>query len=391
MNLDEIYRADWGHLLSALIRAFDDFDLAEDALQEAFASAVVEWDAAPPANPRGWLYTTARHRAIDQLRRRARFAAKQELLRETEAVEPSEESDVPDERLRLIFTCCHPALPPEAQVALTLRTLCGLKTEEIARAFLVPTTTMAQRLVRAKSKIRDAAIPYSVPDIDDLPDRLGEVMTVIYLVFNEGYSSVTRHDVASEAIRLARLLRELLPEASGEVDSLLALMLLHHSRRNARLDEAGDVVLLADQDRAKWDWAEIEEGRAIVDAVFARRDVGAYALEAAIAALHTHEKTDWLQIAALYHWLYQEHESPVVALNAAVAVSMAFGPERALPLVDDLTSELGDYHLFHSTRADILRRLGRNEEAIAEYERAHALAQSDADRRFLARRLREIR
>jgi RNA polymerase sigma-70 factor (ECF subfamily) len=393
VNLDEIYRADWGHLLSALIRSFGDFDLAEDALQDAFTSAVTAWKSSPPANPLAWLYTAARHNAIDQLRRRARFAEKQQqLMRETaEATEESDVPEVPDERLRLIFTCCHPALAPEAQVALTLRTLCGLKTEEIARAFLVPATTMAQRIVRAKAKIRDAAIPYRVPDLDELPDRLDEVMAVIYLVFNEGYSSVTRNDLSAEAIRLARLVRELLPEPSSEVDSLLALMLLHHSRRDARVDAEGNPVLLAEQDRAKWDWSEIEEGRALVDAAFARRDVGAYAIEAAIAALHTAEPVDWKQIQALYHWLYQLHPSPVVALNGAVAVMMAQGPAAALPLLDDLRNELGDYYLFHSTLADILRRLGRTSDAIASYERAHALAQSEIDRRFLMHRLRELR
>jgi RNA polymerase sigma-70 factor (ECF subfamily) len=392
MSLDELYRADWGHLLSALIRSFGDFDLAEDALQDAFTSAVTAWEPSPPRDPRAWLYTAARHNAIDQLRRRARFVERQqELLRETaEATEESDVPEVPDERLRLIFTCCHPALAAEAQVALTLRTLCGLKTEEIARAFLVPATTMAQRIVRAKAKIRDAAIPYRVPDLDELPDRLDEVMAVIYLVFNEGYSSVTRNDLSTEAIRLARLVRELLPEPASEVDSLLALMLLHHSRRDARVDDEGNPVLLADQDRKKWDWSEIEEGRSLVDTAFARREVGAYAIEAAIAALHTAEPVDWKQIQALYHWLYQLHPSPVVALNGAVAVMSAQGPAAALPLLDDLRNELGEYHLFHSTLADFLLRLGRTSEAIASYERAHALAQSEIDRKFLERRLREL-
>ena len=393
MQLEEIHRNEWGRLLSALIRSFNDWDLAEDALQDAFASAVVAWQKGVPDNPRGWLYTAARHNALDQIRRRQRFADKQTLIVESAAWSAgalTREDEIPDERLRLIFTCCHPALAPEAQVALTLRTLCGLTTEEIARAFLVPVATMAQRLVRAKAKIREAKIPYRVPDIEELPARLDEVMAVIYLVFNEGYSTPSRHELCSEAIHLARLVRDLLPGGSTEFDALLALMLFHDSRRNARFDGNGDVILLADQDRRKWDGAEIGEAGALL-----RSHEGPYAIEAAIAAVHAAaeraEDTDWPQIAALYERLYTVHQSPVVALNRAVAVSMAEGPAAALPLVDELESTLGSYHLYHATRADLLRRLGRTEEAIAAYERAHDLAQSDADRRFLAARIRNLR
>jgi RNA polymerase sigma-70 factor (ECF subfamily) len=400
--IEEIFRSEWGRLLAALIHLLGDFDVAEEALQEAFAVAVTEWAGEVPRNPRAWLYGTARHKAIDRLRRQARFAGKQAELaaltpESVSCFENAEESGVPDERLRLIFTCCHPALAKEAQVALTLRTLCGLTTEEIARAFLVPTATMAQRLVRAKSKIRGAAIPYRVPPASELRERLSAVMAVVYLVFNEGYaaasgSSLVRHDLCAEAIRLTRTLRTLMPDP--ELDALLALMLLHDSRRHARVDDAAEVVLLADQDRSRWDRAEIDEGRSLLRSSLVRARPGTYALEAAIAAVHADassaEVTDWPQIVSIYERLYALHPTPVVALNQAVAVSMADGPAAALPLVDALSESLAGYHLWHAARADILRRMGRSEEAIASYRRAHALAGNEAERRFLARRIGEL-
>jgi RNA polymerase sigma-70 factor (ECF subfamily) len=404
-ELDRLCRAEWGHLLSALIQAFGDFDVAEEALQEAFASAAAAWPRGEPRSPRAWLYGTARHKALDRLRGRARFVggdAAQAALDDLEARvddDPGEEGVVPDERLRLIFTCCHPALAPEAQVALTLRTLCGLGTDEIARAFLVPVPTLAQRLVRAKAKIREAGIPYRIPASADLPERLGEVMSVLYLVFNEGYAAargeaLVRRELCAEAIRLARTVRRLLPAPEGELDALLALMLFHDARRETRADAAGELVLLADQDRARWDRAQIEEGKEILAAALRRGPPGPYALEAAIAAVHADaaraEDTDWRQIAGLYDLLHARHPSPVVALNRAAALSMAEGPEAALPLVDALADPLSQYHLWHATRADLLRRLGRREEAMAAYRRAHALARNEAERRFLARRAREL-
>jgi RNA polymerase sigma-70 factor (ECF subfamily) len=363
---------------------------------------VTEWAGQAPRNPRAWLYGTARHKAIDRLRRRARFAEKQAeiaYLAPSVTSEPMDdaESAVPDERLRLIFTCCHPALAEDAQVALTLRTLCGLSTEEIARAFLVPTATMAQRLVRAKTKIRGAAIPYRIPPPAELPERLSVVMAVVYLVFNEGYAAASgaalvRHDLCAEAIRLARVLRELMPDA--HLDALLALMLLHDARRTTRVDEHGEMVLLADQDRSQWDRAEIDEGRALLQSSLRRTRPSTYALEAAIAAVHADADvatvTDWKQIAAIYERLYALHPTPIVALNHAVAVSMAEGPAAALPLVDALSESLTGYHLFHATRADLLRRLGRDDEAIASYRLAHALAGNDAERRFLSRRISQL-
>jgi RNA polymerase sigma-70 factor, ECF subfamily len=400
--IERLHREEWGRLLSALIHAVGDFDVAEEALQDAFAAAVVHWAAAAPRNPRAWLYGTARHKAIDRLRRRARLSAMAAALsaeEEAQAHALEKDEDVPDERLRLIFTCCHPALAPEAQVALTLRTLCGLTTDEIARAFLVPPATMAQRLVRAKSKIRAAGIPYQVPPLEELPQRAPLVMAVLYLVFNEGYSAargdaLIRRELCAEAIRLARLLRAMPPVPVRELDALLALMLLHDARRDARTDPAGEMVPLADQDRTKWDRAEIEEGCALVQAALAAAPPGPYALEAAIAAVHAEaeraEDTDWAQIAALYDRLHALHPSPVVALNRAVAVSMATGPETALPLVDELSAPLAGYHLWHATRADLLGRLGRRDEAAAAYQKALELTQNEAERRFLQRRLKEL-
>jgi len=400
--IERLHREEWGRLLSALIRALGDFDVAEEGLQEAFAAAAVTFPAAAPHNPRAWLYRTALHKAIDRLRQRARMSAMAAALSaEEEAQEPALEHDeeVPDERLRLIFTCCHPALPPEAQVALTLRTLCGLTTEEIARAFLVPPATMAQRLVRAKAKIRAANIPYQVPSYPELPERAAAVMAVLYLVFNEGYAAargdaLIRRELCAEAIRLARLLRALPPMPVAELDSLLALMLLHDSRRCARTDAAGEMVPLAEQDRSLWDRAQIDEGRALVQAALGRAPPGPYALEAAIAAVHAEAKdaaqTDWSEIAGLYQRLCKVHPSPVVALNHAVAVSMAQCPEAALPLIDALAKDLEDYQHWHAARADLLRRLGRIDEAAAAYQRARSLAQNEAERRFLARRIAEL-
>jgi RNA polymerase sigma-70 factor, ECF subfamily len=405
-DLAALCRAEWGRLLAALIRDLQDFDLAEDSLQDAFASALESWRDGLPENASGWLYTAARHNAIDHLRRRTRLADKQAeiALRARLAAEQARhvadhEGTVPDERLRLIFTCCHPALATEGQVALTLRTLCGLTTEEIARAFLVPTTTMAQRLVRAKAKIRAAAIPYRLPEQEELPDRLDAVMAVLYLVFNEGYAaasgpSLARSDLCQEALRLTRLLRALLPAPVSELDALLALMLLHDARRGARVDASGELVLLADQDRTRWDRTQIDEGRALVVQVLRRGPPDTFALEAAIAAVHAEanraDQTDWRQILGLYDQLHAQHPSPVVALNRAVALSMADGPAAALAVVDGLQPALADYQPWHVTRADLLRRLGRRLEAVASYQQAHALTENEVQRRFLLRRLAEL-
>ncbi len=404
MRIEEVFRTEHGRILATLIRLLGDIDVAEEALQEAFAAALEQWPVAgPPTNPVTWLVSTGRHKAIDRLRRRARLAQKQEQIAwHLELSAAEEDAPVPEDRLRLIFTCCHPALATEAQVALTLRTLGGLSTEEIAHAFLVPAPTMAQRLVRAKAKIRGARIPYEVPPDDALAERLEAVMVVVYLVFNEGYAAsfgarLVRHELCEQAIRLGRMLVELLP-AHAEPKGLLALMLLHDSRSETRLDGSGEIVLLEDQDRMRWDRAQIDEGAALVEAALRAggRPPGPYALQAAIAAVHaqapTAAATDWPQITALYGVLARVHPSPVVELNRAVAVAMSDGIERGLALVDELDhgGELAGYHLLPVARAELLRRLGRHAEAAESYRRALALVSNEAERRHLERRLREI-
>jgi RNA polymerase sigma-70 factor (ECF subfamily) len=399
--IEAVFRSERARVLATTIRVTNgDFDLAEEAVQDAFTAALEGWQAGIPEEPRGWLVLAARNKAIDTIRRRIK-------LREIVAAEdPSERAvsselvAVTDDRLRLIFTCCHPALAPEAQIALTLRTLGGLTTEEIARAFLASPATMAQRLVRAKTKIRDAKIPYEVPEASQLAERTDAVMTVIYLVFNEGYAATAgdawvRRDLCQEAIRLGRLLVELtadLPSIS-EARGLLALMLLHDSRRDARTDAAGDLVLLEDQDRARWDRAQIDEALVLVPAAL-RGGAGRYALQAAIAALHASAPraadTDWPQIAALFAELERQHPTPVVALNHAVAIAMAEGPAAGLPRIDALESELAGYHLWHAARADLLRRLGKTREAAAAYRAALEHVGSEPERRFLERRLAEL-
>ncbi len=404
-----VYNSDWGRIVATLIRSFGDFDLAEESAQEAFAAAVDQWRAnGVPDSPPAWIIQTARHKAIDRLRRQTRFREKVESYVASGLLETVEQpelysNEIPDDRLRLIFTCCHPALAPEAQVALTLRTLGGLETDEIARAFLVPPVTMAQRLVRAKRKIRDAGIPYSVPETKEMPARLDAVLTVIYLVFNEGYAAtqgkpILRSDLCSEAIRLARLVRTLMaPEPPAEVTALLALMLLHDSRRNARQDSEGDIVVLEEQDRTRWDTEQIAEALPFVDqARMSRNESGPYALQAAIAAEHClaarAEDTNWPEIVRLYDLLEEVQPSPIVSLNRAVAVAMAERPESGLALIDALAAagDLDGYHLLHAARADLLRRIGSNEKAKKSYERALALVTNDSERRFLERRLLEV-
>jgi RNA polymerase sigma-70 factor, ECF subfamily len=405
--VEAVYRSDWGRIVATLIGLVGDFDLAEECAQEAFAAAVDQWPASGvPEFPRAWIVQTARHKAIDRIRRKARFEEKLESYATSGLVRTLEEpdydtSEIPDDRLRLIFTCCHPALALDAQVALTLRTLCGLETDEIARAFLVPATTMAQRLVRAKRKIRDAGIPYTVPETTDMAERIDAVLTVIYLVFNEGYAAtrvgpLVRTDLCAEAIRLGRLVRSLTgPLPPAEATALLALMLLHDARRDARVDDAGDLVVLEEQDRSRWDQRQIAEALPLVEEAFRDRP-GPFALQAAIAAIHCQaaraQDTDWPQIVRLYDLLERVQPSPIVSLNRAVAVAMADSVGSALALIDQLADDdgLANYHLLHAARADLLRRLGSPVEAAKSYQRALTLVTNDSERRFLERRLREV-
>ncbi|HEX2225817.1 MAG TPA: RNA polymerase sigma factor [Candidatus Binatia bacterium] len=403
-QVEAFYRSESRRVLATLIRLLGDFDVAEDALHEAFTAAVEQWPRdGVPANPRAWLVSTGRFKAIDSMRRRARFDASlveiaeglQTAADETDCADES----VQDDRLRLIFTCCHPALSPEAQVALTLREVCGLKTEEIARAFLIPPATLAQRIVRAKAKIRDARIPYQVPGPEDLPGRLDTVLAVVYLVFNEGYSassgeSLTRADLSGEAIRLARLVVELLPDP--EALGLLALMLLHDSRRAARTSPTGELILLEDQDRSLWNRQQITEAALLLERAVSSRPIGPYTIQAAIAAVHAgapnSAATDWARIVGFYDLLLQAEPSPVVELNRAVAVAMRDGPQAGLALIDTILArgDLENYHLAHAARADLCRRIGRTAKARASYERALRLAQQEPERRFLQRRLAEL-
>jgi RNA polymerase sigma-70 factor (ECF subfamily) len=402
--VDSVYRAESRRVFATLVRVLGDFDRAEEALHDAFAAAVEQWPReGVPANPRAWLVSTGRFKAIDAIRRRARFdASLAQLADQIDAVAPAagqDSEEVEDDRLRLIFICCHPALPAEAQVALTLREVCGLTTEEIASAFLTAPPTLAQRIVRAKAKIKNARIPYQVPSLEELPDRIDSVLHVVYLVFNEGYSAssgavVTRADLSGEAIRLGRLLVELLPEP--EVLGLLALMLLHESRRAARSSPAGGLVLLEDQDRTLWNRQQIAAGAGLAQRALAAHQVGPYALQAAIAAVHaeavTADATDWAQIVALYNLLLQAVPSPVVELNRAVAVAMRDGPLAGLTLIDAILArgELADYHLAHAARAEFCRRMGKHADARTSYQRALVLARQEPERQFLERRLSEV-
>jgi RNA polymerase sigma-70 factor (ECF subfamily) len=415
MDLEKLHREESGRILSTLIGLLGDFDLAEEMLQEAYATALQKWPTdGVPANPRAWLISTARNRAIDRLRRERRFDTKrEEIARHAELISPavadsdysalsasaadSAEEMFPDDRLRLIFTCCHPALPTEAQVALTLQTVCGVTTEEISRAFLVPLATMAQRLVRAKRKIRDAGIPYRVPSQEDLRDRLEVVLLVVYLIFNEGYlassgDALIRRELCAEAIRLGRVLCQLLPR-QPEAQALLGLMLLHDSRRDARVSSDGELILLEEQDRGLWHREQIEEGTRLTESALRSGAAGAYAVQASIAALHanakTPQETDWRQIAGLYDILLRDNPSPIIEVNRAVAVGMGRSLEEGLALLDDLEKRgvLSDFHLLPVARADLLRRLGRNAEAAEAYRQALGLATNDVERRFLRRML----
>ncbi|MDK9706579.1 MAG: RNA polymerase sigma factor [Desulforhopalus sp.] len=399
-RVDEIYRGQSRRVFATLVRRLGDFDLAEEALHEAFKAALEQWPRdGEPANPRAWLISVGRFKAIDRIRRRARFEPLDDDAGPVGGASEKDCEDLEDDLLRLIFTCCHPALAPDARVALTLREVCGLTTEEIARAFLIPLPTLAQRIVRAKAKIRDAGIPYQVPALSDLPERLDAVLRVIYLVFNEGYAAssgatLTRPDLSGEAIRLGRQVAQLLPEP--ETIGLLALMLLQESRRAARTSPTGDLILLEDQDRSLWNREQIAEGLALVDQALASRRFGSYTLQAAIAAVHAEVSsvavTDWARIVGLFDLLLQIEPSPVVELNRAVAVAMRDGPEAGLLLIDAILAggELADYHLAHAARADLCRRLGRSSQARDAYQRALSLTQQPSERRFLLRRFEEV-
>jgi len=404
--VEEVYRSDWGRIVATLIGMVGDFDLAEECAQEAFTAAVHQWqESGVPEFPRAWIVKTAYHKAIDRIRRKNLHEQKLESYVKEGFVREFEEpnygtNEIPDDRLRLIFTCCHPALAHEAQIALTLRSLCGLETDEIARAFLVPTATMAQRLVRAKRKIKDAGIPYAVPETSELAERLEAVLTVIYLVFNEGYAAtrgdgLLRHDLSAEAIRLARIVRQLMsPRPPAEATALLALLLLHDARKDARLDSNGDIVVLEDQDRSKWHQEQIAEALPFVEEAF-RAGPGPFAFQAAIAAMHCQaprfEDTDWAEILRLYDGLSRLDPSPIVALNRAVAVAMVTGPQSGLAIIDSLSDgDLHSYHLLHAARADLLRRMGALSAAAKSYEQALSLVTNESERRYLERRLREV-